>query len=128
MKYQVLYSTVVNPTIFTSLGTYDYVPHGRQRLAVRRSHDADSGVGSAGRKAYAVEINWNVSPAPLNAWSGYSEIVVQGTPSPAYPVFTYNILPTYAETVVGDKVVFTVAVTMPRRPTCNGSPSARTAS
>jgi hypothetical protein len=110
LKYQVLYSTVLNPTVFTSLGTYDYVPTDASALQCAGRTMLIPASGVLAENVYAVEINWNVSPAPLNAWSGYSEILVQGTPSPAYPVFTYNILPTYAETVAGDQLVFTVAV------------------
>jgi len=107
LKYQVLYSTVANPTNFVSLGSFDYACPDTVNLQCAARTMLVPASGLLAKNAAAVEIVF--SPAPLNGWSGYSEIVVQGSPSPVYPILTYDILPTYAETVVGDSVVFMAA-------------------
>jgi hypothetical protein len=108
-KYQILYSTVANPTTFINLGTFDYNPNdpANQPSATRTMLLPVS--GALAKNVYAVEINWNVASAPKNNWEGYSEVVVQGIPSLANPVLVQDTLPAYAETMVGDQVVFTAA-------------------
>ena len=108
-KYQVLYSTVMNPTNFISLGTFDYIPTDTANFQCANRTVLSPAVGALATNVYAVRINWNISPAVLNGWSAYSEVVVQGTPTPANPILAQNILPSYAETVVGDQVAFTAA-------------------
>jgi hypothetical protein len=108
-KYQILYSTMSNPTAFVSLGTFDFNPNdpANQPSATRTMLIPVS--GALAKNVYAVEINWNVASPPKNGWEGYSEIVVQGTPSVLNPILMQDILPAYAETMVGDTVVFTAA-------------------
>jgi len=108
-KYEILYSTALAPTNFTSLGTFDYNPsdpHGVD-CASRTMLIPVSGV--LFKNAYAVEINWNVSVAPKNNWEGYSEVVIQGTPSHQSPVLVQNTLPSFASTTVGDSISFSAS-------------------
>jgi hypothetical protein len=106
-KYEVLYSTMANPSLFTSLGTFDFNPNdpANKPSATRTMLIPVS--GALAKNVVAVAINWNVTVAPKNDWEGYSEVVVQGTASLLNPVLVQDTLPAYAETVVGDQVVFT---------------------
>ncbi|HEY4417248.1 MAG TPA: immunoglobulin domain-containing protein, partial [Verrucomicrobiae bacterium] len=108
-KYQVLYSTIYNPTVFTSLGTFDYNPNNpaNHQSATRTILIPVS--GALAKNVAAVQINWNVSVAPKNNWEGYTEIVVKGTPSGVNPILVQDTLPSYAATVVGDQIAFTAA-------------------
>jgi hypothetical protein len=106
-KYEILYSTVANPTAFTSLGTFDYNPNdpANQPSATRTMLVPVS--GALAQNVYAVEINWDVAAGPKNGFEGYSEVVVQGTPSINNPILVQDTLPAMAATMVGDQVVFT---------------------
>ncbi len=106
-KYQVLYSTVANPTIFTSLGTFDYNPTDPSALPTATRTMLIPVSGALAKNVYAVTINWNVSPAPKNNWEGYSEVVVQGVQSLNNPILVQDTLPGTAATVVGDTISFT---------------------
>jgi hypothetical protein len=108
-KYQVLYSTVWDPTTFIRLGTFDYNPTDPSGLPTATRTMLIPASGALVKNVYAVEINWNLGAAPKNGWEGYSEVVVQGTPSPNYPILVQDTLPAYAETVAGDQVIFTAA-------------------
>ena len=105
-KYEVLYSTVSNPTVFTSLGVFDYNPTDPANLPTGTRTMLIPVSGALAKNVYAVTINWNVSPAPKNNWEGYSEIVVQGIPSLNNPILVQDTLPATATTVVGDQVSF----------------------
>ena len=111
-KYEVLYSSVANPALFTSLGTFNYNPTDPNNVqsATRTMLIPSGAVGSAlAKNVSAVKINWNISPQPKNGWEGYSEIVVKGAPSVNNPILVQDILPARASTMVGDQIVFTAA-------------------
>lgn len=111
-KYEVLYSSVANPTVFTSLGTFDYIPTDANNVqSATRTTLVPSGLAGAAlaKNVYAMKINWNISPQPKNGWEGYSELVVQGAPSLNNPILVQDTLPAIASTMVGDQVVFTAS-------------------
>ena len=105
-KYEVLYSTVSNPTVFTSLGVFDYNPTDPSGLPTGTRTMLVPVSGAIAKNVYAVTINWNVSSAPKNNWEGYSEIVVQGVPSLNNPILVQDTLPATATTMVGDQISF----------------------
>jgi hypothetical protein len=111
------YSTIAAPTAYTPITTVYYNPQGvvgasanRVSLAMNNGTALASGVAN---------LKFDFSSPPNasqvdNAYSGFSEIIVQGKdttapPPPPSPVLTQDTLPTHAETVVGDQVVFTAA-------------------
>jgi len=88
-KYQILYSTVANPGQFNNLLTVDYNPNnpGNNQSATRTTLVPASGV--LAQNVAVVEINWGLQAAPpKNGWEGYSEFIVNGTPSAPKPVLT----------------------------------------
>jgi len=107
-KYQILYSTISSPTVFNSLGTFDYNPNDPNggQSATRVTLVPASGA-MAGNVA-AVEINWNLQGSqPKNGWEGYSEIIIKGTPSAPRPVLTQDITPLTADDVAGGTLTIT---------------------
>ena len=120
-QYYILsYSTVSAPTTFIPITTVFYLPGGAgrggggnaqaNRVAIFKSTGA-----ALSQNVASVKFDFGGAPGASafnNGWSGYSEIVVQGTNSapPAAgpsPYLVQDTLPTYAETVVGDQVIFT---------------------
>ena len=108
-KYEVLYSTVANPTVFTSLGIFDYNPTDPSGLPTATRTMLIPVSGALAQNVAQVEINWNVASAPKNNWEGYSEVVVQGVQSLNYPILLQDTLPATAATVVGDQITFAAA-------------------
>jgi hypothetical protein len=107
-KYQVLYSTVANPTAFNNLLTVDYNPNdpNNTQSATRTTLVPANGV--LAQNVAAVEINWGLQGAPpKNGWEGYSEIIINGTPSAPKPVLTQDVTPLSAEDVMGSSLTLT---------------------
>lgn len=102
-KYQVLYSTVSNPSTFVSIGTFDYnpsfsdgEPNSTRTILIPVSV-------SLAQNVAAVQINFNFQPK--NGWEGYSEITIGGTPSlGTIPPLTNDIAAATAEDVAGSKL------------------------
>ncbi|HEY4416698.1 MAG TPA: hypothetical protein VGO57_13490, partial [Verrucomicrobiae bacterium] len=113
LKYQVLYSTVSAPTVFNNLINVDFnptVPNGSVQSSTRTTLVPVTGV--LAQNVYAVEINFfNAASGSENGWSGYSEIVIGGQPSPDVPVLSANITPGAAEDVVGGSLIMTASFT-----------------
>lgn len=114
-QYYILsYSTVAAPTTYIPICTVLYNPSGTSgavanRVAINTASGAPLGSGIENIKFDFA------SPAGAssfdNGYQGYSEIIVQGNdtvapPPPPSPVLVQDTLPTYAETVVGDQVLF----------------------
>lgn len=109
------YSTIAAPSTFIPITTVYYNPQGvvgasanRVAVAMKNGSALASGVSNL-KFDFASPPNANQFD---NAYSGYSEIIVQGTdtatpPPPPSPVLVQDILPTRVETFVGDQVVFT---------------------
>ncbi len=107
-KYQILYSTVQNPSVFTPLVIADYQPSnpGNQPCVNRTQIVPVSGV--LAHNVAALKISWNVSPSPENGWEGYSEILAGGQPSTGFgPVLTNDISPSTASDSVGSQLILT---------------------
>jgi hypothetical protein len=107
-KYQVLYSTVANPSVFINLASVDFLPSNSNdvQTASRTMLTPASPTGVLAQSVYAIEFNFNNQGSPPeNAWEGYSEFVVAGFVSPAIPVLTQDITPTAAEDVVGSSII-----------------------
>jgi hypothetical protein len=106
LKYQVLYSTVSAPTVFNNLISVDFNPavlNSAVQSATRTMLVPVTGVMA--QNVYAVEINFfNAASGSENGWSGYSEIVIGGQPSPNIPVVSANITPSTAEDVQGSSL------------------------
>ena len=121
--YKVLYATVSAPTTFIPITTVCYISGGSagnggqfgapsSRVSITTTNGAPLAIGAG-------YIKFDFSSPPNassfnNGYQGYSEIVVQGADSatlaaPPSPFLTQDTLPNYAETVVGDQVVFTAA-------------------
>jgi hypothetical protein len=105
-KYQVEYSTMQAPGVFTPLLTADYVPTDPDNSPVITRTTLVPASGVMVHNVAAVMINWNLSPSPKNDWEGYSEVLVGGTPSTGYvPSLTNDITPSAAADVVGGQIV-----------------------
>jgi hypothetical protein len=117
--YTISYSTVSSPLIYIPITTVYYLPTvpGGNAPANRVAITTPTGVALAKNVANLKFDFFNNVPGSQdfnNSWQGYSEVVVQGTNSapsalPPSPLLTQDILPTYAETVAGDQIVFTAA-------------------
>ncbi len=118
--YNLSFSTVSAPTTFNPICTIFYLPRGgagngnaqANRVAIFNSTGAPLGSNVASLKFDFAGLTG--ASSFNNGYQGYSEIIVQGTNSapPGHGLSPYLIqdtLPTYAETVVGDQVVFTAA-------------------
>ncbi len=110
-KYEVLYSTVANPTFYISLGTFDYNPNDPNLAQSATRTTLIPASGYLARGVASVEFNWNLQspPAVKGSFGGYSEIVVSGTASPVVPVLTQNINPVTAVDVVGSQLTMTAS-------------------
>jgi hypothetical protein len=114
----VYYSTVSAPTTFIQLSSVNYNPP-------NNTNGFGGGIGTATRvvlndfsggiiaaNVYALEFDFTTPPSE-NGAVGYMAITAQGTTATNLlgpsPLLTQDTLPNYAETVVGDQVVFTAA-------------------
>ncbi len=120
--YTVSYSTVAAPTTFIPITTVCFISGGRTGnngglQGAPASRVAITGTNGTLLCSGAANIKFDFSGPPNsgnfnNGYQGYSEIIVQGvnstapTPPPS-PYLTQDTLPTRAETVVGDQVIFT---------------------
>ncbi len=120
--YNLSYSTVAAPTTYIPITTVFSIPGFKVHTsdggtpAVRVTIARTNGAAMASAVA---NIKFDFS-GPQNAsgfnngYQGYSEIIVQGSdtaapPPPPSPYLVQDTLPNYAQTVVGDTVVFTAA-------------------
>ena len=110
-KYEVLYSTVANPTFYISLGTFDYSPNDPNSAPSATRTTLIPASGYLARGVASVELNWNLQspPAVKGGFGGYSEIVVHGTASPVIPVLSQDINPVTAVDVVGGQLIMTAS-------------------
>lgn len=102
-KYQVLYSTMANPTVFNVMANVDYNPNDPNNApSATRTTLISSGVMA--RNVCCIKINWNLpGPPPKNGFDGYSEIVISGMPSPR-TLPPAPITPVTAEDVQGSSL------------------------
>ena len=118
-QYYILsYSTVSAPTAYIPITTVYYLPKiaGSTPSANRVAIATSTGVALASAMAN-LKFDFFTPPNASsfnNGYQGYSEIIVQGNnttapPPPPSPYLTQDTLPSYAETVVGDQVIFTAA-------------------
>ncbi|MGC9941567.1 MAG: immunoglobulin domain-containing protein [Verrucomicrobiota bacterium] len=109
-KYQVLYSTVSDPTAFIALTSVDFLPSipGGVQSATRTT--LIPAAGAMAHNVAAVQFNFNNQGSePENGWEGYSEIVVAGKVSANIPVLVTNITPLTAEDVQGSQLILTAS-------------------
>ena len=108
--YQVLYSTVQDPTNFVALLTEDYTPADPNGSASENRTTLIPATGVLAHNVYAVEFNFVTSIYPHNGWEGYSQLVVEGPSSAGlFPVLVQDINPLTAEDVVGSSITMTAA-------------------
>ena len=108
--YQVLYSTVQDPTNFVVLALEDYTPADPNVSPSESRTKLIPATGVLAHNVYAVEFNFVTSIYPHNGWEGYSQIVLEGPPSAALvPVLVQDITPLAAEDVVGGSLIMTAA-------------------
>jgi len=121
--YTVSYSTVAAPTTFIPITTVCYISGGRTGngglQGAPACRVAITGTNGTLLASGAANIKFDFSTPPNagnfnNGYQGYSEIIVQGSntatpPPPPSGILTQDTLPGYAETVVGDQVIFTAA-------------------
>ena len=111
-KFQVLYSTVADPSTFNQLATTDFNPSNPNNTqAATRSTLRPEGDALV-RNVAAIMFNFSLVGAPVeNSWVGYSEIVVGGKPSAPRPVLSQDIRPLTAADVEGSRLVITAGFT-----------------
>ncbi|MDB6111205.1 MAG: Immunoglobulin subtype, partial [Pedosphaera sp.] len=111
-KYQVLYSTVVDPANFVPLSLVDYNPTDPSGASCATRTTLIPATGALAYNVYAVQFNFNTAVWPKNGWEGYSEISINGTPSTGIrPTLTLDIRPLTAEDVVGSTLNLTASFT-----------------
>ncbi len=115
-QYYILsYSTIAAPTTYVPITTVYYNPQGVSGASANRVAISTPTGGALASGVATLKFDFSSPPSANqfdNAYSGISEIIVQGQdtatpPPPPSPVLIQDILPTHAETVVGDQVVFT---------------------
>lgn len=112
--YHISYSTVSAPTTFIPITGVFYDPNSGAPISDRVSLHTSTGAPLA-RNVSQLKFDWTEQANNMaNGGSLYAEIIVEGTNSapptaPPSPYLTQDTLPSYAETVVGDQVVFTAA-------------------
>jgi hypothetical protein len=111
-KFQVLYSTVADPSTFNQLATVDFnPPNPKNWQTASRSTLTPSGSALVQNVA-AVMFNFGLVGGPVeNGYAGYSEIVVGGKPSAPKPVLSQDIRPLTAKDVVGSQVIINAGFT-----------------
>lgn len=105
-KYQILYATVTAPTSFVPLITADYNPNDpANEPSVTRTRLTPA-TGVLAQNVVAVKLSFDLSPGPKNGWEGYSEFIVQGTPSAGIaPNLVRDTQPSTATDIVGGQIV-----------------------
>ena len=107
-KYQVLYSTVLAPSTYVSIGTFDYNPSFNDGGPNANRVILVPASGALAQNVASVQINFNMQSK--NNWNGYSEITIGGKPAVGFiPAVTQDIAPLTAEDVVGSKLTMTGA-------------------
>ncbi|MBC8096761.1 MAG: hypothetical protein H7Y43_13210 [Akkermansiaceae bacterium] len=112
--YTLSYSTISAPTAFIPITTVFYDPQGVSGASANRVAIAMNNGAPLGSHVANLKFDFSTPPSADdfdNAYQGYSEIIVQGKdtatpPPPPSPTLVQDTLPSYAETVVGDQVVF----------------------
>jgi len=92
-SYNVLYSTVTDPTNFVPLITETYLPADPSGAPIATRTRLVPGAGVLAHNVYAARISWYDAPQRLNNYAFYSEIEIGGTnstvitpPTPVPPV------------------------------------------
>lgn len=112
--YDLSYSTVSAPTTYIPITTVFSIPGDYTGAPSLRVDIAKAGGAPLASGVANLKFDFTSPPNANgfnNGWQGYSEIIVQGTntaqpPPPPSGYLTQDTLPGYAETVVGDQVVF----------------------
>jgi hypothetical protein len=111
--YTISYSTVTNPTVFTVLTAYDFLPSPNPPLPNFERIIYTSGTPGTPLATHVGNLKFDFTTpngGGENGWEGYAEIDVYGNNSTAVPVppyVTQQTLPTSGFDVVGSSVVFT---------------------
>jgi len=120
--YTVSYATVSAPSTYIPITTIHYLPNyllsvaANTPVADRVSIVMNNG-SPLGKNVAKLKFDFASPPSSgsfNNGYQGYAQIIVEGTNSlppvagPS-PFLVQDTLPTYAETVIGDQVVFTAA-------------------
>ena len=113
--YSVSYSTVTAPTTFIPLTAVEFNPY-LAPLNLRSANRVaiNSLTGVLAKNVYSVKFNFPQDNTIDYGFGSYQEIILQGTNSlppalPPSPYLVQDTVPLYAQTVVGDQVVFTAA-------------------
>lgn len=85
-QYEVLYSTVSDPTNFVSLISTYYVPDDPSGTAISTRTTLVPTTSFLARNVAAIKMNWNVTPQHLNGYAFYSELAVLGVSATGFPV------------------------------------------
>lgn len=108
--YQILYSTVQDPTNFVVLALEDYTPGDPNGAVSENRTTLVPATGVLAHNVYAVEFNFVTPIYPHNGWEGYSQTVVEGPPSDGLvPVLVQDVNPLTAEDVAGSSLIMTAA-------------------
>jgi hypothetical protein len=113
--YTISYSTVTNPTVFSVITAYDYLPSPNPALPNMTRVIYSSGTPGVPLATHVGNLMFDFTTpngGGENGWEGYAEIDVYGTSSSAVPVppnVTQQTLPSTGFDVVGSTVVFTAA-------------------
>jgi hypothetical protein len=113
--YNVSYSTIAAPTTFIPLTSVEFNPNIQPGAGESANRvDISSLIGALAKNVSSVKFDFPQDNSIDYGWSGYAQIIVEGTNSApsAVPTSAYlvqDIAPTHAETVVGDQVIFTAA-------------------
>lgn len=111
-KFQVLYSTVADPSTFNQLATVDFNPSNPNNWQTASRSTLTPSGSALVQNVAAVMFNFGLAGGPVeNGYAGYSEIVVGGKPSAPKPVLSQDIRPLTAKDVVGSKVEITAGFT-----------------
>lgn len=115
--YTLSYSTISAPSTYIPITTVYYNPAGVSGASANRVAITMNNGSPLASHVANLKFVFNTLPSAGsfdNGYQGFSEIIVQGTNSGPLtvgpsPFLVQDTLPTYAETVVGDQVVFTAA-------------------